>query len=140
MAVLHRFNAVPDLKNRMSPLDREAMITVTAEAVELWRSIKQYEPMDWRLRSLDISNMEPNEVRGILHTTELPRDGLVRVIWPFEQFVVRMHGPDVITYFDDLWHPSRDDLLIVNDDRTLIVEFSHEEFLTVGRRARAYDR
>ena len=130
--MLERLTSVPYLKDRVTAIDNALMPSIAADVVKRWKTIKQSEPEDWQIRSVDISSAATEQVRRMLESTGLGQSRVVRAIWPFDQFVAEISGKDVVACYDDLWYPSRDNLLIINDAGNLIVELNHEEILTVG--------
>jgi len=132
MHVMKRFEHVPGLADRLQPLKDEASRQLLEAALSQWADIKRQEPADWRIRAFEISDSSPSDVRRVLESTGLVNAGRVTVVWPFDGFAATSDGVDVVRFYDDLWYPSRDDVLIVLPSHDMFVEFNHEEVLIVG--------
>ena len=129
---MRRFDDVPGLAERVHPLAVEAVGDFVEAVTREWRAIKQAEPAAWWIHTFNISDATTAGVRAILESNGPADAGRVRLVWPFDRFVAEMEGHDVIRFYDELWYPSRDDLLVVRSDHQMFVEFNHEEMLTIG--------
>jgi hypothetical protein len=83
--------------------------------------------------SFDISAHSAEAVRGILSRYLAP--GIeVGVLWMADNTGAYVNSSVLIANFDDFWYPSSDDVWITDDNLSLLVEFDHEEVLTIRRR------
>jgi hypothetical protein len=73
------------------------------------------EPVREWLRSLDIS-------------------GRVTVIWLFEREGIDIDFADFSTFFDDLWHPGSDDVWVISEDGSRVLQIDHEEYFSFFER------
>ena len=79
----------------------------------------------------DISDMEFEEAKDILLSNQsLYHNDEVLVIWGFEKFGVVIPYKVFCHFFDDLWYPSSDDVLVTDESMNNCVGISHEEIIT----------
>ncbi|MFN0050615.1 MAG: hypothetical protein ACKV0T_00400 [Planctomycetales bacterium] len=82
----------------------------------------------------DTSDKSPGEVREWLRTLGI--QGPVSVVWIGLGEGIHIDFSDFVHFYDDLWFPSSDDVLVVSSPGTdAAVMLSHEELFTALRDA-----
>ncbi|MFI5490689.1 hypothetical protein [Micromonospora echinaurantiaca] len=75
-----------------------------------------------------------DEIRAWL--TALPVDAANEVItlWPSDRFAAKLRFGQFVAHLDDLWWPSRDDVIVVDQRGAMpkVLVIDHEERLTFG--------
>ncbi len=79
---------------------------------------------------MNIEYAEPDEVKEFLFSLEVPNDEAVWLIWLVDGAGISILFRDVVQYYDDLWYPSSDDVWVVEESLSWLLEFDHEEFIT----------
>jgi hypothetical protein len=125
-----RFEGIKGTPIDYAPLTPEEVRSVISYGREQLRRIAAGRPpLSQAIVRVDISRAGPDEVRATLSGLPIG-DDWVEVVWPFERAGVRMRFRDFVRYYDDLWYPSSDDLLITNSTKTWLLEVNHEETVT----------
>ncbi|MEV6837577.1 hypothetical protein AB0N17_24240 [Streptomyces sp. NPDC051133] len=79
----------------------------------------------------DVADLDTNELKNALRNLLEDAGQEVIIAWPGDNMAVRAAYRDVLERIDDLWYPSMDDLVMI-DDRTetrRIIVLDHEERL-----------
>ena len=84
-------------------------------------------------RVMDISQMEDAEIRLILREF-FPVNEDVHVFWFGSEFGIRIPSDVFCDFYDDLWYPASDDVLIADIPNKRGLVISHEEELTFWER------
>jgi hypothetical protein len=72
--------------------------------------------------------MSPDEAKEWLRRSQICVQ--VSIVWINLREGITIQFHHFVQFYDDLWFPSSDDLLIVSKDGPLAFAFSHEEVLT----------
>lgn len=125
-----RFEGIKGTPIDYAPLTPEEVDSVIAHGREQLRriAVTPARPSQAIVRA-DIARASPDQVRAVLFGLPIG-DDWVEVVWPYERAGVRMRFRDFVRYYDDLWYPSSDDLLITNGTKTWLLEVNHEETVT----------
>lgn len=83
-------------------------------------------------QSINVADMAAAEVRAKLNEFELLIGSPVVVLLVAEHDGVLMEWPEAVAYYDDIWYPGSDDLLLLGTGRLGFVSLSHEEELVWG--------
>lgn len=73
----------------------------------------------------DTSDWTPEEVRKWLASLEIR--GEVKVVWIGLQEGIKLDYRVFVSFYDDLWFPASDDVLLVTSSGDCALEMSHEE-------------
>jgi len=84
-----------------------------------------------QLLTQDVSDMDDADVISWLQSVLSDVSNTISVWWLFEHEGVTIASGDFCEHYDDLWHPSSDDLLVVCGDGSRLVELHHEEVFAV---------
>jgi hypothetical protein len=76
----------------------------------------------------DTSTENSSEIRQWLGKVEM--HGVAAVVWIGLKDGIRIAFKDFICFYDDLWFPSSDDVLLMSQDGNTSVMLSHEELFT----------
>jgi len=82
---------------------------------------------------IDITQAEPEEVRGILLSFGIPPDEMVACLWFSGLDGIALCYADFVAYYDDLWYPASDDVLVMNRTCSWFLAIDHEELITFAR-------
>ena len=82
---------------------------------------------------IDIAQAEPEEVRGILRSLEVPPDKMVACIWFSGLDGITLCYADFVAHYDDLWYPSSDDVLVMDRTYSWFLVIDHGEAITFAR-------
>ena len=63
---------------------------------------------------MDIARAGPEEVHGMLLSFGIPPDEMVSCIWLSGRARIALCYVDFVAYYDDLWYPSSDDVLVTD--------------------------
>lgn len=74
------------------------------------------------------------EVRSWLHSLPVEAESLVRVDWTRDGVGVEVPFSVFVRYFDDLWYPSSDDVVVVFPDGAVLFLDHEERFSYVAKR------
>jgi len=55
--------------------------------------------------------------------------GRIYCFWPRDMIAIRMDYEEFIQYFDDVWYPSSDDLVVTDSEVSFLTYFDHEELI-----------
>jgi hypothetical protein len=80
-------------------------------------------------KQMNIEYAEPDEVKEFLSSLEITNDEAVRLIWRADEAGISIIFRDFVQYYDDLWYPSSDDVWVVEESLSWLLEFDHEEFI-----------
>lgn len=83
-------------------------------------------------KKVNVADATAAEVRTTLNHLEPLVGSPVVVLLVAERDGVVMEWPEVTAYFDDLWYPGSDDLLVLGTATGGFVALSHEEELVYG--------
>ena len=96
-----------------------------------------YGQIDWSkvpgATSLAISReSKPKIIRKLL-ALGFPLDARFHAVWSDAEDGVSVRAGLAFEHYDDLWYPSKEDLWLVLEDRSGVIEFHHEEKLGAVR-------
>jgi hypothetical protein len=74
---------------------------------------------------LDATRLKDEEIRDWLKKLDI--QGLVTVIWLFEREGIEIDYAIFAQFYDDLWYPSGDDVWVISEDGSRVVQIDHEE-------------
>ncbi|MGE0870225.1 MAG: hypothetical protein AB7P03_16795 [Kofleriaceae bacterium] len=77
-----------------------------------------------------LDELDPDHVRAVLRNSGLADDQLVSIVWASDRFGISLRFDLFVAWFDDLWFPSSDDVIIAVDGRLRLL-LDHEEQLSV---------
>ena len=91
--------------------------------------------IDWgslyNKKTINIEKLNHNEIQDIL-TTLIQKDKLINIIWISDNIVCEIKSIFFIKYFDDLWYPAADDIIVTSTTFKWIIEINHEEIIKYG--------
>ncbi|MFE1883503.1 hypothetical protein [Streptomyces diastatochromogenes] len=84
--------------------------------------------------SLDVEELDSDGLRSALRDMVEDVGQEVIVAWPADRAAVRVGYHLVIERIDDLWYPSTDDLVIIDDSKGVgrVIILDHEERLCIA--------
>lgn len=78
------------------------------------------------LKVVDISSMDTEVVKQMLLAINVPNSD-VYVLWFGDNIGIKIPFHIFCNFYDDLWYPSSDDILVCDTKKIFIIEVSHEE-------------
>jgi hypothetical protein len=88
-----------------------------------------------RLTGRDVSDDDRQAVIDWLQSLNLPTADLVNVFWLADREGIRVNLNRFLEHYDDFWFPARDDVWICPVSSQWILEFSHEEEVSLYTRS-----
>ena len=82
--------------------------------------------------TIDVSDKDPPQVKAWLMSLQIGHSS-VDAYWIADGAGLHLPFPVFATYYDDLWYPAADDIWIVDDTCSWILELCHEEIFTLRR-------
>ena len=106
----------------------------TKEKIFNYFNIKKGE-INWQLlknkQTINLEDLDCQEVKDVL--TPLSQHlNIVYILWFSDNVICKIEYSHFIQFYDDLWYPASDDILIVPADYKWIISIDHEEILKYG--------
>ncbi len=83
--------------------------------------------------SFDVSSLGLDEIRYRLREVELEQESMIEIVYPALRQGLTMRWRDFVRYYDDLWYPGVDDVIVIQRGGLVFLSLSHEEYLTLFR-------
>jgi hypothetical protein len=121
---------VPQLAGKCRPLPVERV------EMALLRVERMQEVAPWRAgcrviaRKMNLSGLAPAGIKGVLGGWSRATLDPVHLLRPLDAAGLSIAYPDFVQHYDCFWSPWADDLVIVDDDFSWMIEMSHEEIVT----------
>jgi len=115
-----------------NPTLREAMVVVDDSKVQ--KLLTEITRRSWtEVLESDIAGSSFDDVITQVEHAELTNDQRVYVLWerPKPQQGIVIPFSLFKEGWDDLWYPSSDDVVVVDEQISVIIRFSHEERLSI---------
>jgi hypothetical protein len=78
------------------------------------------------VRKFDARDVEPSAIADWLRAQRLPEEP-VKVFWSSCREGISIALKDFVTFFDELWFPSSDDILVESESKVFVIAIDHEE-------------
>jgi hypothetical protein len=78
------------------------------------------------VRRFDARDTEPSAIADWLQAQQLPEEP-VKVFWLFDREGISIELKDFLKYFDELWFPSSDDIVVESESTSFVIAIDHEE-------------
>jgi hypothetical protein len=129
-------NDIAVVERVMAARDRGAVVTpfesdLAATDIEALCSFSRHASRV-PLHRMDVSEIVRSRVVSWFRGLGIGDDVLVAVVWPALRAGAWLRFGAFVDSFDDLWHPSSDDVLVTDEERTWMITLDHEEIFTFG--------
>lgn len=78
---------------------------------------------------VDIGPAEPDAVRESLRSLRIADEVMVTILWASTRHGAALTFGDFVSWYDDLWYPSADDVWVLVPEGSWLIELDHEEVL-----------
>ena len=132
-----RHKNIAFFESRIKPLAQDLELSKAliddagAQVMKISEALRKSPPKYKKSFSTSIAHYSEDEISEVLAPL-LDRYGisdLINIYWAFDRIGFKVPRKILSDFLFDIWHPSAEDLLIINDSNDIIIVVNHEEYI-----------
>jgi len=129
-----RIYEINELNNNINFFEKNLYLTFKKNLFDFFNITKGR--IDWgsliNEKTINIEELTRNEIQDILSKI-LQKDKVINILWISDNIACEIESILFIKYFDDLWYPAADDIIVTATTFKWIIEINHEEIIRYGK-------